>query len=147
MHRLAYEFGWQHLTDPTNLASRPVQEQLGHKLRSSLSYNLMVNHLTPVGDRPESGYACRWLSEVGGLHPHSQVLKFMKHRADIEIAAPILSWMSASLGLTAGDLCRGCWIVETAANPWKGAWYLVGGIEQKSYVNVCMIFRGDAPGW
>lgn len=117
MHRLAYEFGWQHLTDPTNLASCPVREQLGHKLRSKLSYNLMINHLTPFGDRPESGFACRWLSEVGGLHPHAQVLKFIKHRADVEIAVPILTWMSASLGLTAGNLLDSYWTVRTAANP------------------------------
>lgn len=103
-HRLAYEFGWQHLTDPTNLASDAVQEQLGHKLRSSITYNFLMNHIEPFGARPEHGWSVRWFSELGGIHPHYQVLKFTKHRADLEAAAPLLPWASLSMNLTAGLL-------------------------------------------
>lgn len=103
MHRLAYEIGWQHLTDPTNMASSPIQQQLGHKLKSSLSYNFLVNKIQPIGARPELGWCFRWFSELGGLHPDPQVQKFNKHRTDAEVVFPLTAWASTSFGVTAGE--------------------------------------------
>ncbi|GMH39203.1 hypothetical protein BSKO_07101 [Bryopsis sp. KO-2023] len=102
MHSLRYELGWQHIIDPTNLASQPIQNQLGHKLRSAVSYTFLYNEIHPMIARPQSGFAARWHSELGGLHPSSQVSKYMKHRGDAEVAWPILPWASVSLSVAAG---------------------------------------------
>lgn len=99
---LAYDLGWHQLVDSQHKASPPVQEQLGHRLKSSLHYQLLYD---PREARQLStGWAFRWSSLLHGLFPHTAVSKALKNRMDLQLSWKFLPWSSLSVGAAAGVL-------------------------------------------
>eukprot|EP00210_Caulerpa_lentillifera_P002942 g2809.t1 len=101
-HRLSYECGWQQLFDPQLIASLPVQQQLGNRIKSSLSYSFLyderpVRHLS-------TGFAYRWKSEITGLHPHRSINKTFRNKIDLQVSWKFLPWTSLALGASTGVL-------------------------------------------
>ncbi|WVZ71211.1 hypothetical protein U9M48_019825 [Paspalum notatum var. saurae] len=70
-HNLAYNLAWQTLTDPARMSSNSVQEQLGHRLLSSIRYTYKVDQ-RDSSIRPTRGYAFLSSSQLGGLAPGSK---------------------------------------------------------------------------
>lgn len=72
-HAVSYELAWRRLSDPTRLASRAVQQQLGDQLKSAIRHIMRANTLDNP-HYPTSGgwvgcfvYVCGWFCVcVGG---------------------------------------------------------------------------------
>ena len=80
-----YSLVWREIADPTRLASKSVRHQLGHSLKSSVSYTYQVDERDrPV--RPQAGYLARVRSELAGVGWDTQMTKFLKHEAEIQAA-------------------------------------------------------------
>ncbi|KAJ4830443.1 hypothetical protein Tsubulata_029848 [Turnera subulata] len=101
-HDVVYTLGWRALTDPTQLASRPIRRQLGHDLLSSLKYTFKIDRRnSPV--RPTRGFAFVSTTQIGGLAPDSRSVRFLRQENGLQIAVPLGFYRSAlNLGVSAG---------------------------------------------
>ena len=57
-HSVLYELGWRTVTDPSRHASRAVQQQFGHTLKSGVVYTFRHSHW-PTGRIADGGGALR----------------------------------------------------------------------------------------
>ncbi|KAF5196566.1 sorting and assembly machinery component 50-like protein [Thalictrum thalictroides] len=103
-HDLAYNFTWRTLTDPSQMASRSVREQLGHSLISSLRYRFKIDcRDSPL--RPTQGYAFVSTTQLAGLMPDSRSLRFLRQEFDLRYAIPLGFCNAAlNLGLSVGAI-------------------------------------------
>lgn len=80
-----YSLVWREIADPTRLASKSIRHQLGHSLKSSVSYTYQVDERDrPV--RPGAGYLARVRSELAGVGWDPQMTRFLKHEAEVQAA-------------------------------------------------------------
>ena len=80
-----YSLVWREIADPTRLASKSIRQQLGHSLKSSVSYTYQVDERDrPV--RPGAGYLARVRSELAGVGWDPQMTRFLKHEAEVQAA-------------------------------------------------------------
>lgn len=66
MHTVNYELGWRQLADPSRHASHAVQQQLGHSLKSSLSYLWRHNTFNDAFF-PTRGFGIRCMAELRAI--------------------------------------------------------------------------------
>ncbi|PKA49970.1 hypothetical protein AXF42_Ash017509 [Apostasia shenzhenica] len=81
-HDLIYNLTWRHLTDPTYMASKSVKRQLGHSLLSTVKYTYKLDQ-RDSSIRPTSGYAFLSMSQICGLGPDSNLLRYMRQTQPI----------------------------------------------------------------
>ncbi|XP_020582493.1 uncharacterized protein LOC110026059 [Phalaenopsis equestris] len=101
-HDLTYSLTWRHLTDPSHMSSLSVRRQLGHSLLSSLKYSYKLDRRNSI-IRPTKGYAFRSSSQVGGLGPDGNLLRYIRQEFDLRAAIPLGFFHSAlNIGVAAG---------------------------------------------
>lgn len=76
-HDLVYNLAWRTLTDPSQMASKSIRRQLGHGLLSSLKYAFRIDKRNS-SMRPTRGFAFASTTQIGGLAPDSQSLRFLR---------------------------------------------------------------------
>lgn len=76
-HDLSYNVTWRMLKDPSHMASPSVRRQLGHGLLSSLKYTFKIDERDSAF-RPTRGYAIRSSTQIAGIGPQSNLLRFFR---------------------------------------------------------------------
>ncbi|KAG0469215.1 hypothetical protein HPP92_018543 [Vanilla planifolia] len=101
-HDLVYNLTWRQLTDPSHMASKSVRRQLGHGLLSSLKYSYKIDERNS-SIRPTKGYAFLSTSQIAGLGPDSNLLRYIRQEFDLRGALPLGFFHSAlNVGVAAG---------------------------------------------
>uniref|UniRef100_A0A2P2K774 POTRA domain-containing protein n=1 Tax=Rhizophora mucronata TaxID=61149 RepID=A0A2P2K774_RHIMU len=101
-HNLFYNFAWRTMTDPSQVASKPVRRQLGHNLLSSLKYTFKID-CRNSSLRPVRGYAFVSTTHIGGLALDSRTLRFFRQEFDLRYAIPLGVYHSAlNIGISSG---------------------------------------------
>ncbi|PRW61285.1 Sorting and assembly machinery component 50 [Chlorella sorokiniana] len=102
-HAVSYELGWRRLTDPSRTASRAVLAQLGDKLLSAVKY---VHRADTFDDPsfPTQGWGYRAESQVAGLGPDANLLRFVKQHVMGKVAFPVGNGASLTFSAEAGLL-------------------------------------------
>ncbi|CAN8269468.1 unnamed protein product [Cochlearia groenlandica] len=101
-HELVYTVAWRSLIDPSQMASEPIRRQLGHSLLSALKYSFKYDKRDSYL-RPTHGYAFTSASQIGGLAPDSQSLRFLKQELDLRYAVPFGFYNAAlNFGVSGG---------------------------------------------
>ncbi|MCO5567394.1 hypothetical protein L7F22_021084 [Adiantum nelumboides] len=96
-HDLSYNLTWRTLEDPEHTASRSVRRQLGHSLLSSLKYTFKIDK-RDSSLRPTKGYAFRSATQIAGIGPDSNLLRFVRQELDVRCAIP-LGFFNAALNV------------------------------------------------
>ncbi|KAL5705084.1 hypothetical protein ACHQM5_023429 [Ranunculus cassubicifolius] len=103
-HNLSYNLGWRTLTDPSQMASRSVRDQLGHSLISSLKYRFLIDK-RDSSLRPTRGYAFSSITQLTGLTPDSRSPRFIRQEFDFRFALPLGFYNAAlNFGVSLGAL-------------------------------------------
>ncbi|TVU27461.1 hypothetical protein EJB05_30072 [Eragrostis curvula] len=125
-HNLAYNLTWRTLTDLARMSSDSIQEQLGHRLMSSIKYTYKVD-LRDSSIRPTRGFAFLSSSQVGGLAPGSKYPRFLRQEFDLRVALP-LGVMNAALntGVAAGVIHQLAKEPTESTSPLRERFYLGG---------------------
>lgn len=80
-HHLTYNFTWRKNVAESD-ASPEVRRSLGHSLLSSLTYSFSLNRLNSH-IRPREGYALNITTQVAGLGPGANFVRFIKQARDV----------------------------------------------------------------
>ncbi|KAI5069389.1 hypothetical protein GOP47_0015690 [Adiantum capillus-veneris] len=101
-HDLSYNLTWRTLEDPVRTASRSVRRQLGHSFLSSLKYTFKIDKRdSPL--RPTKGYAFRSATQIAGIGPDSNLLRFVRQELDVRCAIPLGFYNAAlNVGISGG---------------------------------------------
>ncbi|KAL5700689.1 hypothetical protein ACHQM5_026106 [Ranunculus cassubicifolius] len=103
-HLLSYNLGWRTLTDPSQMASRSVRNQLGHSLISSLKYKFLIDK-RDSSLRPTRGYAFMSTTQFTGLTPDSRSPRFLRQEFDFRFALPLGFYNAAlNFGVSLGAI-------------------------------------------
>ncbi|CAL8469714.1 g9256 [Coccomyxa elongata] len=99
-HAVAYDLAWCKIRAEAE-ASAAVRRQTGHKLKSALSY--IFRHYT-LDDLqyPTSGMGFRSSSEIAGLGPDANLLRFAKQHVAAQWVHPLIGSSVFSLSAEAG---------------------------------------------
>ncbi|XVF24167.1 hypothetical protein REPUB_Repub13aG0104000 [Reevesia pubescens] len=101
-HDVAYNLAWRTLTDPSQMSSRSIRRQLGHNLLSSLKYTFKFDRRNS-SMRPTRGYAFVSTTQIGGIAPDSQCLRFLRQEFDLRYAVPLGFYRAAlNFGISGG---------------------------------------------
>ncbi|GLT69364.1 hypothetical protein SLA2020_415210 [Shorea laevis] len=101
-HDLTYNLAWHALMDPSRMSSKTVWSQLGHNLLSSLKYTFKIDQRNS-SLRPTQGYSFVSTTQIGGLSPDSQSVRFLHQELDLQCAIPLGFYRAAlNFGVSAG---------------------------------------------
>jgi hypothetical protein len=98
---LSYDLAWRRLADPSRLASHAVMNQLGDQLKSAVKHIFLDSTLdNPLF--PTTGQAVRMETELSGLGPDSNLLRFVKQHVTGLVAFPVGDSAALTLSGEAG---------------------------------------------
>ncbi|KAM7270812.1 hypothetical protein ACFE04_030026 [Oxalis oulophora] len=101
-HDVSYSLAWRTLTDPSQMSSRSIRRQLGHGLLSSLKYTFKFDQRNS-SLRPTKGYAFASTTQIGGLAPDSNSLRFLRQEIDLRYVLPLGFYRAAlNFGISGG---------------------------------------------
>ncbi|GAA0138659.1 hypothetical protein LIER_00361 [Lithospermum erythrorhizon] len=101
-HDLSYNLSWRTLMDPSQMSSKTVRKQLGHRSVSALKYTFSIDRRNS-SLRPTRGYAFLSTSQIGGLIPDFRSMRFIRQEFDFRYALPLGFYRAAlNFGISAG---------------------------------------------
>ena len=100
---LEYALVLREIADPTRLASRAVRNQLGHSLKSSLSYSI-GGDARDRAVRPTTGALWRLRSELAGIGFDRNATRFFKQEAEVKAFKRLAEGVTWHLGGKLGAL-------------------------------------------
>lgn len=80
---LEYALVFREIADPTRLASKAIRHQLGHSLKSSITYSYVID-TRDRPTRPLSGHLYRFRSELAGIGADPQMARFFKQEIEAQ---------------------------------------------------------------
>lgn len=87
-HSLGYELSWIQLADARRRASPEVLSQMGDHVKSALRYTLVHDGRdNPV--YPSRGAAARLSTELAGLTPDADAVRYVRQTVDLQAVAPL----------------------------------------------------------
>ncbi|KAI3432894.1 hypothetical protein D9Q98_010476 [Chlorella vulgaris] len=97
---VSYELGWRRLSGPGRTASRAVLGQLGDRLLSAVKYVRRADTFdNPIYPTQGCGYRCE--TQLAGLGPDTNLLRFVKQHCMAKLAFPVMASGSTTVTLTA----------------------------------------------
>ena len=123
-----YTLVWREIADPTRLASKAVRHQLGHSLKSAVSYTISGDDRDRAV-RPTRGHLWRIRSELAGIGADPMMTRFFKQEAEVQAARTLAEGVTFSFSGKLGALLP---LGETARKDPRGTCiadrFFLGGV-------------------